>query len=1656
MFIGQKNTFVLNHLLYMKLQIKVIAILLVTIGLLFQTNSAKATHMMGSEITYKSISPFKYKVQFVVYRDCTGVNLGGISAMISCGTNSNSLSPTKKSVRDATPNCKNTESYCKNTNSSLNIGIEEHTYEAIIDLTQAPYSTWILNGCKEFTVSWGQCCRNSEITTGQKNANFYTYCTINIDNAVTNNSPQFVSPQQAYLCCNIPARITAGAVDLIDFDSISYKLVDPLIAAGQKASYNTPHSATNPMTSYCPGSPNCNPRPTLSKPQGFYLNEITGEIVFTPVKCDEVGIVCIEMTEWRKDSAGVYKEIGKVRRDMQLIVQNCGPNSPPVMKFTNRNLTVDANLCAPKTCIKIAASDLPHPADPNAKKDSIYIKALSLPEGVKATYSNQNTTNPSVELCFESVSNSAYGKKINIIFQAEDDACPLNAISQEVMVVTIKPKDSVTHIRGYSFEDSSKNCLRENGEIPTIQRKIAYSNKNIYVETAEDGSYGLCIPTGMDTIKVMPHPFYFDDCPEVIKDFKLDSIYNIDFGTKGKKGIWGKVFTSTDKSCDTTKNLKPITQIQVVAMPGNYQSTTDDYGNYALAVPAGTYKVYVKDARKNYDLCLRDTLSVVVNNANDVVKDANFYFKGAKPNYFIGKGSFFLRAGRFNKICLNVAELNKTGTDSTLKVKLELPLKSGDSLTSSSAAKITGNVIEWELKDFDKDYFDNICFNWYLDTTWKIDDTLSYKATINRSVWQNDVDTNNNVSITNAMVVNSYDPNIKATFQDTFVTPLDRDLDYNVQFQNEGTDTAYYVEVRDTLSEHLDLHTFKMQGASHQFQYFLMNNVLHVIFDGINLTAMSKDEENSIGNFSYSIQLKEGIKKETLIPNSASIYFDLNPPVRTNTHQNVVKSPIEVLSINKAKYCAGEVASITYQTWYNPIKGNNFNIELSDKNGDFANATIIKSVSKDSTKGELNFEIPKTAKTGTYKIRVTGSLPNAFTFEEVYSKDFNIVEQLGGKIIALADSICSYDKVTLDLNKSYNSIKYYTSTGLLGTATTTKSFGPFNNSQKIHATYEINGCTHYTDTLDLFVSDLVTAEIVPNLVFCDYDKNQVYKRKIQPNDSLLSNTSWKVNASTKIDNGTKETLNYNYPKAGTYSIELNTETKYGCKDLSIKTVQIIEKPDASFNVNMDSTCTNNAIQITPSFNNGNHAWEFGDGNTGTSKTAFNLNYPNSGKFTVSHLISIGQGCKDTAIKDVVVLEKPVANFTLLNNKLCLGSNGKIELSYTKQKDFEEVLWSFGDGNTSSMTSVSHNYTSAGVFDLSLEVTIPGCSNTKTEKVTISPQPKVSFSTDKTQYCEGEEMNLTNTSTDEGNANYQWVIDGVNAFTTKDATYKNSNIGNNLVKLIIKNLACSDSSEKVLEVLENPSISLFADEVCAGLTTNFTTTLNNTLTNNVNYNYTFGDGNSQGPITGISPLSHTYASAGTYQAKVIADHKGCEASTDIEVKVNPNPVADFIFSDIPGSLLTILIQNTSLIADRSQWTKENLTFQEDNNSFELTFNKPGEYNLKLVVESKEGCLDSIEKTVNVLGKGMLFAPTAFTPNGDNLNDFWAPFSMQQIQVNYKIFNRWGEIVFVGKDQDQWDGTYGGSPAKMGTYIYVIESLNAEGQTVKTNGHFQLIR
>ncbi len=119
---------------------------------------------------------------------------------------------------------------------------------------------------------------------------------------------------------------------------------------------------------------------------------------------------------------------------------------------------------------------------------------------------------------------------------------------------------------------------------------------------------------------------------------------------------------------------------------------------------------------------------------------------------------------------------------------------------------------------------------------------------------------------------------------------------------------------------------------------------------------------------------------------------------------------------------------------------------------------------------------------------------------------------------------------------------------------------------------------------------------------------------------------------------------------------------------------------------------------------------------------------------------------------------------------------------------------------------------------------------------------------------------------------------------------------------------------------------------------------------------------------------------------------------------------------------------------------------------------------VTVTDEDGCTATDSVFVRVLKNRPLYVPDAFSPNGDGRNDAFTVYAgpgVRRIQA-LKIFNRWGGMVFDGRDFAPnepalgWDGTFRGEPSQIGVYAFYAEVLFVDGITVLVEGDLQLVR
>jgi gliding motility-associated-like protein len=470
---------------------------------LLQAGSLVANHLMGSDITYHCIAKWKYEVTLTIYRDCNGVGLSSmqpLSVVCKNQTWTKSITLNLVSKRDITGQNLQCGVQSRCVSGQYPYGVEEFTYIGMLDLSSV--------SCTEFVLSWSLSARNAAITTGAANRKFYTEATLYTNLSACNSSPVFSTPAAALVCVGSDFTFNNGAIDTFDVnDSLSYRFVDPLSDPSQIIPYFPSWSATMPLTFY--GYPNAD----LPIPKGFHLDSITGNLSFRPVAVNEATVIVLEVTEWRKEN-GAMRIVGITRRDMQIVVINCGSNSPPTIG--GESVAVCPNQ---PVCIKITTDDV----NPN---DSVKISWNRGIAGATFQSSGGTVQHDTATICWTPTENDVRTTPYIFTITARDNGCPLGgqAVKAFTVYVDSKPTPAFTindtaqcaKNQQFDFINTSTTNLgtfssawsfSDGQTVDAVDAKnIAFGDTgNFWVKLKLTSYYG-CQDSVISSVKVYPHP----------------------------------------------------------------------------------------------------------------------------------------------------------------------------------------------------------------------------------------------------------------------------------------------------------------------------------------------------------------------------------------------------------------------------------------------------------------------------------------------------------------------------------------------------------------------------------------------------------------------------------------------------------------------------------------------------------------------------------------------------------------------------------------------------------------------------------------------------------------------------------------------------------------------------------------------------------------------------------------------------------------------------------------------------------------------------------------------------------------------------------------------------------------------------------------------
>ncbi len=567
-----------------------------------------------------------------------------------------------------------------------------------------------------------------------------------------------------------------------------------------------------------------------------------------------------------------------------------------------------------------------------------------------------------------------------------------------------------------------------------------------------------------------------------------------------------------------------------------------------------------------------------------------------------------------------------------------------------------------------------------------------------------------------------------------------------------------------------------------------------------------------------------------------------------------------------------------------------------------------------------------------------------------------------------------------------------------------------------------------------------------------------YQNNSQSYNAGTVNYEWLLGDGTTV---TTQNASETFTQPGRYNVRLIAKSlNNSCLD-TIQTTITVLPPNPVFITNTTLIGNNSKCPpVTANFYYNSSAyytkleWDFGDGYKVENQTTPSHIYTVPGKYVV-RLNVYHNATVFNQYTDTVTVEQASVNLDVAKHVICIDE--QVKLFTTTPKNNDSYTWDVGTGSlqTTADTVVTLQYSKAGAYNPSLILTgANGCTvaATLTQPVIVNPNPVINITPANPVYCKTTPVQLTAS----GGVQYSWSpAEGLSNTLIANPFASPLNTATYAVHAIDA-AGCKGQGQTTVIVPKPFKMQVKnVVEICSGDVAQLT------VSGAATYqwiNHTAGLNNLQIATPTATTLTNaSYTVVGT-------DQYGCYTDTaTINVIVRPLPwvkAGDDIQS-IYGAENQLVITNST---DVTKFTWTPTDFLSCTNCPSPISKPYATTNYVITVENQYRCIakDSILVTA-FCAAGNIQLPNAFTPNNDSKNDVFMVLGSGVNKIkSFKIFNRWGELVFFKRDifpedkSSAWDGKYKGLEAPSGTYVYFVELECSSGGSYEKKGTVTLIR
>lgn len=521
-----------------------------------------------------------------------------------------------------------------------------------------------------------------------------------------------------------------------------------------------------------------------------------------------------------------------------------------------------------------------------------------------------------------------------------------------------------------------------------------------------------------------------------------------------------------------------------------------------------------------------------------------------------------------------------------------------------------------------------------------------------------------------------------------------------------------------------------------------------------------------------------------------------------------------------------------------------------------------------------------------------------------------------------------------------------------------------------------------------------------------------------------------------------------YSDTGRYLLKLVANRGDLCSDSTTAIVKVYPGFFPGFISN--GICITNPVNFTDTSNTvygviDSWKWDFGE--TGVQNDTANIASPNykyntTGNKNVSLIVSNSFGCIDTIYHTVGIIDRPPITMGFRDTLICTPDNVQLLASGSGVFTWSPVgnINNTGVGNPIVNPNVTTRYR--------VQLDESGCISNDSVLVRVVDHVTLSVMND-TTICSGDAINLRISS---DGFRYNWTPTGnINNISTKTPVVNPNTTTTYTVSAYIG--SCVANGNITVTAVPYPVVDAGDDiTICYGETGQLSGSHNGN-------SFSWSPANNLSNILTLNPVTNTLITRNYILAAF--DNRGCpKPSYDTCVVTVLPPIYPFAGNDTVAVINQPIQLQASSAASYVWQPATNLNNTNIANPVAVFTQPTDGFTYKVIMANEAGCLDSAFVTIKVFkSNATIFVPSAFTPNGDGLNDYIFPTSAGIARLHYfTIFNRAGQKVFTTTQPNSsgWDGTVNGKLQDSGVFVWLASGEDYLGFKIEAKGTITLIR